>query len=160
MAIEDDPKENYGRMAWALRYMLDWPDCGMEVTYLRLYTTIIRWFTDRDARLKQLGYGVEYVRLDDPPLSDQHRLNLVDLLDTDVYIPMDLRHTSLACFFGSLHDGDVITGGPTEGEWPPKFAEIRPGYGYIASKWLLWFPDQAPPWPFWIFPRKVDIAEA
>jgi hypothetical protein len=87
-------------------------------------------------------------------LPPQHQKNLNDLLDSTEEVSMMLDRRSVGLFFASLNDGDIIDGGPTP-DWIPLQARlIRPGFCYLWGKWHEQFPDRAPPWPWWIFPKK------
>jgi len=144
----------YGPLAWASRYMIDWGYCGPVVKPIRMYTTIIRWFADPIEREHQLENARRWT---DPPydeLPQQLHINLKDLLDADVSLPLTLSRHALGMFFRSLDDGDLIEGGPTP-DWIPKESQrIRPGAAYLYGKWFRWFANSSPPWDFTMFPRK------
>ncbi len=148
----------YGNLAWAARYMLDWGTCGQQVTTIRQYTTIIRWFHEPEERRTQWAKSAAWRRYPDQELGWQHELNLMDLLDSNVEVPMHLNRGKVGLFFASLNDGDLVTGGPVNPTLPNVLHNIRPGYAYLLSKWMLFFEDEMPPWGFWIFPGKLRFA--
>lgn len=146
--------EYYGPLAWVARYMIDWGHCGGPVRPIRAFTTIIRWFHIPEDRRQQWQSATSYMQPPLDSLTQQHRTNLDDLLDSTTEISLTLDRRKLGLFFASLDDGDIIDGGPFP-DWIPQGARIfRPGFAYLWGKWNKHFPDRAPPWPFWTFPRK------
>lgn len=160
MPREDDPRNAYGALAWAPRYLLDWRGCGPHVTHIRAFTTCIRWFDDPVVRASQLSVALLYVRPENRITDPQHLLNLSDLLDSDIEIPMDLDYARLGLFFAALGDGDIISGGPVRTDEGRVLSQWRGGFGWLWETWFRFFPNEAPPWPFWIWPRTGLTVQA
>ncbi|MHC4507796.1 MAG: hypothetical protein ACYTAO_02415 [Planctomycetota bacterium] len=157
---EDRPAGYYRRLAWTNRYMMDWFDCGPEVTELRAMITIMRWFTVVNTRKRMLEVALKYVQPGNRIKSPQLRLNLIDLLENSTEIDLGIPLEPFAIFCASLRDGDIIDGGPTIGREVQPLIDILPGFAYMWSKWRLVFGEFPMPWPFWIWPHPVQLVLA
>lgn len=144
-------------MSWVFPYTTDWGKCGPDVTMLRAYATVLRWYHRPSIRQRLLIDLVLYVGPENATLPPRMQENLNDLVDSDIELSPTIPVGRFALFLRSLNHGDIIHGGPVNPDISPEMAAVRPGFWFTFSQWTRILPDTPFPWPFWIFPRTVPL---